>query len=312
MSTASNDDQQSINSQTDMPLGLRLRHARTSKGMTVSEVAEKLRLKSATVEALEREDLDALGAPVYVRGYFSSYARLVDVPVVLVDRTFAQRVEVAPIPLSSPARTSHSRYLFDRYAKRAVYVVLTASIVVPVILLATRDQLPRPGATLTPLDSPMQIEAGPGGESARASTRDSGNTGSDSTSPALPAPTVEPRSAAENPVIASLTPFYPAATAPTPIVPPEVIEDSGLSLHFSGDSWVEIIGRDGSRLEYGMVRAGTIRRFDANNVARVSLGNASAVEVRMNGAVTDIAAFRRANVARFTVSSQGSLAPAGG
>ena len=137
-------------------------------------------------------------------------------------------------------------------------------------------------------------------------------SGGESSAPVLPAAPMEPRSAAENPVIASLTPFYPTAPQAAPAVPTVVMEEAGLSLHFSGDSWVEIIGRDGSRLEYGMLRAGTVREFDAQDVARVSLGNASAVEVRMNGAVTDIAAFRRANVARFTVSSQGSLAPAGG
>jgi cytoskeleton protein RodZ len=41
----------------------------------------------------------------------------------------------------------------------------------------------------------------------------------------------------------------------------------------------------------------------------VVLGNASAVEVQQAGSTVDIAPYRRANVARFTVSSDGSLAP---
>jgi cytoskeletal protein RodZ len=50
-------DEQSLHqSGTDLPLGLRLRRAREARKLSVGEAAEKLRLKSATIEALERED----------------------------------------------------------------------------------------------------------------------------------------------------------------------------------------------------------------------------------------------------------------
>ncbi len=320
MTTASVEDQQISLPNFDAPLGLRLRHAREAAGMTVAEVAEKLRLKSVTVDALEREDFDALGAAIYVRGYFNGYARLVGVPVVLVDGVFERRQAEAMPELRSTARgVSHSRYLFDRYAKRAVYVVLTASIVVPVILLATRDQLPRQGATLTPLDAPVVV-ADNGSPTTPAMPLPLPAADVDGAQFGPPAPVAGGRSAAENPVVASLTPFYKptptqsqvvAPAAPEPVAAP-VANDNGLTLHFAGDSWVEVLGRNGERLAYGLVSAGSTRQFDAAQVRKVSLGNAEAVEVRMNGVVTDLAAFRRANVARFTVSSQGTLAPAGG
>lgn len=297
MSPDTQDDTRLPPSDADVPLGLRLRRAREAAGLAVAEVAEKLRLKSATIEAMECENFDALGADVYVRGYFNSYARLVGVPVVLVETVFSRRA--APPPqLHTTARISHSRYLFDRYARRGVYLVLTASIVVPVILLATKDQLPRQGATLTPLDAPVVVDAV------------AGEDGLPGTSPTAAAPLLT-RSAGENPVIASLGPFLPqSAQAPAPA--PAPAPEHGLSLVLSGDSWVEVLDHEGRRLEHGVLRAGETRRFDPAQVGKVSLGNAEAVEVRMNGTPTDIAAFRRANVARFTVSSDGSLAPAGG
>ena len=43
--------------------------------------------------------------------------------------------------------------------------------------------------------------------------------------------------------------------------------------------------------------------------ARVVLGNSTAVEVQQAGKTVDLTPFSRANVARFTVSSDGSLAP---
>jgi cytoskeleton protein RodZ len=303
MSTAVAEEQESSLPHMDAPLGLRLRRAREQAGLSVAEAAEKLRLKSVTVDAMEREDFDTLGAAVYVRGYFNSYARLVGLPLVLVDGLF-QREPVAAPELVSTARVSHSRFLFDRYAKRAVYVVLTASIVVPVILLATRDQLPRQGATLTPLDAPV----------ASAPTAMATAPAPDATEFGPPLPAALPaRSAAENPVVASLTPFYkPEAAQPVAAPLPPASTSNGLVLQFTGDSWVEVLGRDGQRLAYGLLPAGTVREFAPGTVAKVSLGNASAVQVRMNGEAADLTAFRRANVARFTVSSQGKLAPAGG
>lgn len=308
MSTA--DDQQLPLPNMDLPLGLRLRRAREALHLSVVEAAEKLRLKVSIVESLEKEDLDALGAPVYVRGYFNSYAKLVGVPLVLVDRVFAART--SPLPqLHSAPRVSHSRYLLDRYSKRAMYLVLTASIVGPVVFLATRDRLPQQGITLTSLEAPLPMAA--------PAPTTSGTTDAPAQAPVedIGPPVQLARSAGETPVMAGLGPFYSvqSSSQATASLPPQAVSrvpDHGLSLHVRGDSWVEVLDADGKRIEHGILRAGESRSFAPGAAARVSLGNADAVEVRVNGAITDIAAYRRANVARFTVSSDGSLAPAGG
>lgn len=284
----------------DVPPGLRLRKAREAAGWSTTQVAERLKLRTALVEAIEREDLAALGAPVFARGYIGSYANLVGLPADLVDRLLPreQAVVAAPALHSSPSRVSHGRYMLDRYARRFVYVALTASIVVPVVLLATRDNLPDPATLLTPLDAPL-------GEAASTDDADAGER--------RRIEVVGPPAPAEHAVMASLTPFYsqPRAAAPAPAaVEPVVVK--GLVLEVSGDSWVEVIGHDGARLAHDLMRTGTQREFDPAKVSRVLLGNAGAVKVRLNGEEIDTEPFRRANVARFTVSSDGSLAPAGG
>ena len=78
----------------------------------------------------------------------------------------------------------------------------------------------------------------------------------------------------------------------------------------SGDSWIEISGRDGRSLEQALVHAGDTRQYAAGEVGAVVLGNASVVEIHQQGRATDLSPYLRANVARFTVSSDGSLAPA--
>jgi cytoskeleton protein RodZ len=91
---------------------------------------------------------------------------------------------------------------------------------------------------------------------------------------------------------------------------PQRAESPELSLRLNADSWVEVIAPDGSTVEEALLRQGDQRSYTAGQVGRIVLGNASAVEVSHRGVVQDLSPFLRANVARFTVSSDGSLAPA--
>ncbi|WP_460761575.1 helix-turn-helix domain-containing protein [Lysobacter fragariae] len=82
-----------------------------------------------------------------------------------------------------------------------------------------------------------------------------------------------------------------------------------LSISFNGESWVQVYAPDGHQIEQGLLAAGQQRNYAAGEVGRLVLGNIGAVEVRQKGAVVDLTPFSRANVARFTLSSDGSLAP---
>ena len=77
-----------------------------------------------------------------------------------------------------------------------------------------------------------------------------------------------------------------------------------------GESWITVTGIDGGNLEQGLVPADSERRYAAAQVARLTIGNASAVEVEHQGRKLDLGGFSRANVARFTVSSDGSFVAA--
>jgi cytoskeleton protein RodZ len=57
--------------------GQRLIDAREARGLTAADVAKKLCIRTMFVDALEREDWQAIGDPVYARGFLKNYARLV-------------------------------------------------------------------------------------------------------------------------------------------------------------------------------------------------------------------------------------------
>ena len=57
-------------------VGEQLRLAREKQGLTISDVAERTKLRSDHIRALEEGNYDVFAAPVYVRGFVRSYAAL--------------------------------------------------------------------------------------------------------------------------------------------------------------------------------------------------------------------------------------------
>jgi cytoskeleton protein RodZ len=250
--------------------GVRLKQAREQAGLSQEEVAASLKIPLRGIRQLESGDPSQLGAPVFVRGQLRSYARLLGVD--LEDQLRQSPVTVvAPSELVSHTYTPRYRHVFEQVTRRAIYIVLTAAIAVPV-WLATRSPHQ---STVQSLEVPV-------------------TPATQGESPAIkPAPAGVQRT----PLIASMAPI-PSASAQT-----------ALSLNFTGDSWVQVVGSNGTTLEQGLLGAGQQRSYGAGEVSRVVLGNSTAVEVRQAGKAVDLAPFSRANVARFTLSSDGSLTP---
>lgn len=56
-------------------MGERFRAAREARGLTLSDVAEQIRIRSVYLAAIEDESWSTIGAPVYIRGFIRTYAR---------------------------------------------------------------------------------------------------------------------------------------------------------------------------------------------------------------------------------------------
>ncbi|GAB2502806.1 RodZ domain-containing protein [Arenimonas alkanexedens] len=275
------------------PIGLRLKQARESQALSAVQVAQQLKLPLAIVEAMEQDDWPRLGAPVYVRSYLGSYLRLVGLPETLAE----QAAQTKPTPQLVPMGTrSRMRRVVDQSVRNAVYLLMTAVLVIPVVLVARHYQTSQAPEQLV-LDTPSAftpaepIAALPVTASVAL---DVGAPAADDASTAL-AP-----DAAPDPVMASMAPSF-RRDEPA----------SGLLLSFREESWVEVLDADGRRIERGLVAGGDVRRYAAGQVASITLGKADAVEVSFAGTPVDLTPYRAANVARFTVSSTGQPAPPG-
>ena len=64
-----------VKQHTDTGIGRALRSAREHRGKSLGDAARETRVRDDYLEALEREEFNALGSDVYVRGFLRSYAK---------------------------------------------------------------------------------------------------------------------------------------------------------------------------------------------------------------------------------------------
>ncbi len=272
-------------SETGMPesargIGERLRQTRIRAGLTPSEVGSQLKMPTYAIEALEREDWARIGAPVFIRGQLRSYARLLGLPADAIVESLSMPAD-APVELVPQTYTPRMQRVAEQTKMRLVYVVLTAAIAVPV-WLATRSHLDSAIDTVS-LDADAPLALPQPGASSAVRTSD-GDTAS---------------AAQAAPLVASITPPMPQRAA----------SNADLSVTFSGESWVRVSAPDGTVIEQALVQPGQQRVFKPGQLGKAVLGNAQVVSMQYRGQAIDLTPYIRANVLRFTVSSDGSLQP---
>lgn len=116
MSVLSHSESEQVMSEkaTEGP-GAQLRKQRELRGLDQSRVAAQLHLSKSMIEALERDDFDALPGAVFVQGYLRNYARLLGESETELIRAFQ---EICPEPdhgclgasasITQEVRSSHS------------------------------------------------------------------------------------------------------------------------------------------------------------------------------------------------------------
>lgn len=125
------------------PIGLRFRNAREKERWTLDLAAQRLKLPVAVLDAIEREDWARLGAPIFVRSYVGSYARLLGLPETLADEVVRGRP--AP-PLVSIGAAPLARSGLGGAALG--YLLMTLLVVAAVVAAAFLYQAPGRSALL--------------------------------------------------------------------------------------------------------------------------------------------------------------------
>lgn len=262
-----------------LPVGQALRDAREAQGLSVEDVANRLRLMHRQIDAMETSDFASLGQPVFARGFVRNYARLLglDPDPLLACMTGAP---VAPTPVSHDAPPPPSHWLTSPWLILLLLGVLLAAAV-PIGLYwwlnsgAEEDMPPRPVRNDTPLVSAPPASVAPPPAEAR--------------SPAAPDTTAAPAVAEAATPVAPAPEETPAAT------------NSVVHLDFGGESWVEIKDASGRVLMRQLNPTGSSIDVKGQPPFDMVVGNAAQVRMTYNNRPIDLSPFIDVTVARFTL-----------
>ncbi len=315
----------SVNEYGASQLGELLRMHREQRGLTIKDVAETLKLTEAVVASIEGAHLDALPSPVFAKGYFISYAKLVGADLGLVDRhltrAFPKNEATNQHQTGKVARTSSHVRFDDRPINWAplflgVSVLLMIAALVwwfyfkpaPSMLLPKQTSDPQVTLSLEQDIAPPPIEV--------EIREDSVEVSAEADNEATKNLDVTLDVIIEEPVLAQ-APLLLQENDTENVLDDEALAVDNISIaekarlvgqganelviNFITDCWVQVEDESGSLLVSNSYGAGWELTVRSDETLNVALGYAPGVTVSYNGAPVDFKVRRDSKTARFTL-----------
>ena len=254
--------------------GERLADARREMQVPVIEIAKELHLDEYKVRALERNEFEVLGAPVFAKGHLKKYAQLVNVDEADVMADYYQLTRSTGAPPVVSARLKQRKFVSPGPWLAAIVVIVIAATAY--WWFTARE---------TPVARPVTGEIAP-------LPQDSVSTSTEQ----------EVLEETDGAILDEL----PVELEPQPVTPPVTATESPglrLSITYLGDCWTEITDASGRRLFFDLGKSGRTVNLSGEAPFNVLFGDAANVSLAVNGANFNIpAADRRGRTARLTIT----------
>jgi cytoskeleton protein RodZ len=263
-----------------LSVGQRLKAARETSDISIDHISADLRVERRYVTALEADNFDEFSAPVFTKGYLKQYALRLGLNEGDLLQHFDRQVGEQQDP---QLRSDTLAFKSDRQQSR--WPVAVSGLVL-IVTGGVVWWLNQPG--------PVVVRAVPetGVESPQVAPAEIPAVAPPGLTETLAAPVQE---VAEEPIV---PPLEVPAELPAPSLEVEIV--------FAENCWTEVIDASGERLFYGLGSAGAQTRFTATPPLSFFLGNASGVELRVDGAPFAIPGEnRQGNLARFVILAPG-------
>ncbi len=278
-------------------VGTRLRVAREARHLTVSDIAQTLKLGSRQVEALESGNWEMLPGQTFIRGFVRNYARLLQIdsaPLMdLLDTTLEKPVDSLQVSANRPMSIPMSHPRRDRTVVVAGLVLVAVAAAVYFLLPADLSVLREQAQGL--LDSVARKEARPPAVAENAPV----------TAPSAAEPVFPPGATPQqvmNPQAQAPAEMAPAqlAVPVTPVAAPTG-EAAQLRFVFAVESWVEVRDRDNKVLFSQRSPAGAEQSVGGQGPLSLVIGNAPGVKLFWRGQVVDLVPHTKGEVARLVL-----------
>jgi cytoskeleton protein RodZ len=254
-------------------IGVLLSDRRRSLGLSLDDVAAKLKFMPRQIEALEAGRFERLAGASFTRGMIRSYARALDMnPEPLLAHlpaqapsvdSLAEFVKSKPIPFTDGSR-----------GVNLVYAALSLVIIGVIVAVIWEWQSEKSASERMTFVRP--------------------------TEPAVPRTEPAPRS---EPIAVAATKLAPEPVATVPEIAPAAEPKPApgmrrITLQFSREAWVHVRDRDGKVLTAQLNPAGSERVVEGRPPFELTIGNAEHVRVRYDDRDVDLARHMKVDVAR--------------
>jgi len=276
-------------------VGQRLRAERERLGLSVHDVAQRLKYAPRQIEAVEADDFKSLPGLTFVRGFVRGYARLLGTDGDDLVRALELSAEHDSGPTTVQLQgVSGTREQFPTGGgshKSVLPWLLAILLVVGGIggYSVYNWQAPKEFLVPEPVKQPTPTESEtPAFPVAPAAPQDQGNA-------SAPLPSTAPVDAAvaggfAAPEVISLPKAEPA---------PAIAGQGRIRLVFSGESWTELRDAGGKVLLSRKNSAGSEQTTEGTPPFDVVVGNARDVKLFYNGAEVDMTPYIKVSVAKF-------------
>jgi cytoskeleton protein RodZ len=245
--------------------GERLAEARREQKIAVIEIAKELHLDEHKVRALERNEFDVLGAPVFAKGYLKKYAQLVHIGAddVLADYYRLNRAAEAP-----PVVSSRQRPRQELSPGPWITVVVVIVLIVTAYVWFARPEAP---------DVPLTDSVAEEDTTSVLPQQDAADEASAAAEPVEPEVEQEPEVRQELELQEARPPVEETSS-------PAIADGQvRMLLIYTGDCWTEVTDATGRRLLFALGKDGRSVELSGAEPLNVLFGSPYNVEVIVNG-----------------------------
>ncbi len=256
------------------PIGTIFRTKREQLGLSIEDAAKSLKFGSHLVEAIEHEQWEKLGAPVFAKSYINSYIKLLGLNEAIRDEI--------PNLQRNPSLKAITAIKIEPAGRRLNWLFGLISVAAVIAVVAYFSLRQAQDAPVT-LDNLIAL-----GDSAKPAADN--NKALDTTAIALPGQVAPAEPSA-----------LPAVSAPDSTG----TSASELRIVSVKENWLEVRGKDNAVLFSALMVAGQEYRQSIDKIGKITLGNANSAEITRDGQALDISALVRDDIARFSLDDAG-------
>jgi cytoskeleton protein RodZ len=268
--------------------GDKLKREREMRGITLDEIAESTKIARRHLEAIEKENFDALPGRVFIKGFIRSYARFIGIDEEQAVADYAELFKEEPVEAEKFPLEIHEQPDRELNPKRS-HLPLIGAVVALVLVMASYTVWRSKHRALE-TESVSASTAVPAQSASPAAIEQSSPQQTASAAPApVAARQVQVASASvAAPAHIDMSASVPVRTSPKdrdaqpqekPVSPQKTFF---VVIKAKEDAWVSIVA-DGRRVIHGVLKADKQRLIRAGKQVIVTTANAGGIDLSFNG-----------------------------